>query len=256
MTQTQPRRALVVDDAAEFRTLVSGILRRDGYDVSEATNGAEAVAVARGTQPAVVILDVSMPDVDGVEACRQIRSFSDAYIMMLTSRRDEVDLLVGLAVGADGYMTKPFSPRELTAHVSAGVRRNGHRSASAANGDAAAGEAAASPDGSSEPATGASLIRRYGALVIDPVGRTVEVDGEEVSLTRTEFDLLEVLTSNPRMVFRRETLLERVWDENYFGPDHVVDVHMANLRRKLGDNSKNPRFFRTLRGVGYRMIPQ
>jgi DNA-binding response OmpR family regulator len=167
---------------------------------------------------------------DGIEVCRRIRTFSDAYVIMLTARRDEVDKLVGLSVGADDYLTKPFSPRELVARIRAMLRR-----------PRAGGPAEARP------------LRRFGALEIDPAGREVRIGGTEVELTKVEFDLLDALSAEPRVAFSRRRLTERVWGGDWYGDDHVVDVHIANLRRKLGDEAARPRYIRTVRGVGYRM---
>ena len=176
----------------------------------------------------MVILDIMMPVLDGIEACRQIRSFSDAYVIMLTARDDEIDTLVGLSVGADDYLTKPFSPRVLVARIKTMLRRP------------------------RSTATTPEEVRRFGELEIDPGAREVRLAGEKVELTRTEFDLLDVLSAEPRVAFSRARLLERVWDD-WPGDDHLVDVHIANLRRKLGDDAAAPRYVRTVRGVGYRM---
>jgi DNA-binding response OmpR family regulator len=246
------RHALVVDDAAEFRALVGGLLRHEGFTVFEASNGVEGVEAARTHDPEIVVLDLSMPEIDGIEACRQIRTFSQAHIMMLTVRDEEVDVLIGLAVGADGYMTKPFSPREFSARINAMTRRPREAQEPAPLPGPVQIHVVAEPElDESEPAAG---LRQFGELTVDPLGRSVWVDGHEVELTRTEFDLLDVLTSAPRVAFRREILLDRVWGGDYFGSAHVVDVHIANLRRKLGEDPRHPRFIRTYRGVGYRII--
>ena len=170
-----------------------------------------------------------LPGMDGIEVCRRIRTFSDAYIIMLTARTEEIDRLIGLSVGADDYLGKPFSPRELVARIRAMLRR----------------PRAADP--------GIEPVRRFGALQIDPIAREVQLDGELLELTRTEFDLLEVLSAHPRRVFARRILLEEVWGGDWFGDDHVVEVHMANLRHKLSDDPQEPRYIRTIRGIGYRM---
>jgi len=195
-------RALVVDDEQALVRLVTTYLEREGFQVQAAGDGERAVQLARTFQPEVIVLDLMLPRLDGIEACRQIRTFSDAYVVMLTARAEEVDKLVGLGVGADDYLTKPFSPREL---------------------------------------------------VIDPAAREVRLGGRLVELTRLEFDLLEALSERPRVVLSRRQLLERVWDPGWVGDDHVVDVHIANLRRKLGDDPRAPRWILTVRGVGYRM---
>src|SRR5215207_8496211 len=221
-------RALVVDDEPPLVQVVSGYLAREGFDVVTAADGETAVALARERGPDVVVLDLMLPGIDGMEVCRRIRAFSDAYIIMLTAKSDEVDKLVGLSVGADDYLTKPSSPRELVARVRAMLRR----------------PRAAAPD---------LGIRRFGELEIDPAGREVRVGGDPVELTRTEFDLLDALSAQPRMAFSRRQLLEHVWGSDWYGDDHVIDVHVGNLRHKLGDDATAPRYIRTVRGVGYRM---
>jgi len=226
--QRRPR-GLVVDDAAEQLNLVSALLAKEGFDVRSAADGEEALRLARTHEPDVVVLDLSLPGVDGVEVCRRLRVFSDAYVIMLTSRTEEIDLLVGLSVGADDYMTKPFSPRELTARVRTLQRRPREQDRS-------------------------NRVRKFGELEVDADARTVRVADEEVELTRIEFDLLDALTERPRLTYQRATLLERVWGPNWFGDSHVVEVHMANLRNKLGDDPKRPRFIKTVRGIGYRMV--
>lgn len=223
-------RALVVDDEPPLVQVVSGYLTREGFEVVTADNGESAVTKAREHSPDVVVLDLMLPGIDGIEVCRRIRSFSDAYIIMLTAKTDEVDKLVGLSVGADDYLTKPFSPRELVARVRAMLRR---------------------PRASAEPEGG--TIRRFGDLEVDPAGREVRVAGHAVVLTRTEFDLLDALSAQPRVVYSRRQLLTHVWSGDWYGDDHVIDVHVGNLRRKLGDDASQPRYIRTVRGVGYRM---
>jgi DNA-binding response OmpR family regulator len=223
---------MVVEDEPELAALVGSYLERDGFEVTLTHDGAEAVPLAREVDPEVIVLDLGLPGLDGVEVCRQIRTFSDAYVVILTARSDEVDTLIGLSVGADDYMTKPFSPRELMARVQAMLRRPrplGH-------------------------AVGAfDAARTFGALTIDPVGRDIWLDGESVALTRTEFDLLATLSERPRMAFSRRQLIESVWGAAWVGDEHLVDVHIGHLRHKLGDDASEGRFVRTVRGVGYRM---
>jgi DNA-binding response OmpR family regulator len=229
-------RALVVDDEPALVKAVAAYLTRDGFHVSTAGDGAEALALAREDPPDVVILDVVMPGLDGIEVCRRLRTFSDAYIIMLTARSEEVDTLVGLAAGADDYMTKPFSPRILLARIRTLLRR---------------------PRGGPAPGTGIAEepVRRFGALTIDPEPREVRLDGEPVSLTPTEYDLIEALSERPRMAFSRRRLIDRVWGDDWGGDEHLVDVHLAHIRRKLGDDPSEPRYVLTVRGVGYRMGP-
>lgn len=221
-------RVLVVEDDAPIARLISEYLGAEGFEVDVAPDGEMGVGRTRAWEPDVLVLDLMLPGIDGIEVCRQVRAFSDAYVIMLTARTDELDRVIGLSVGADDYLAKPFSPRELAARVRAMLRRP------------------RSPD------AGASA-RVFGDLVIDVAGREVSVAGERIELTRTEFDILDTLSSRPRAVLARRALLEAVWGEDWFGDDHVIDVHVANLRRKLGDDPAESRYLRTVRGVGYRM---
>lgn len=225
-------RALVVEDETKLAELLGSYLERDGFEVAVVHDGLVAVATARTIDPDVVVLDLGLPSLDGVEVCRQLRTFSDAYVVMLTARSEEVDTLIGLSVGADDYMTKPFSPRVLMARVQAMMRRPRQ------------------PEKLTDALEGA---RTFGALVIDPLGRDVWLDGEPLSLTRTEFDLLATLAERPRMAFSRRQLIDAVWGPTWVGDEHLVDVHIGHLRRKLDDDASQGRFIRTVRGVGYRM---
>ena len=226
-------RALVVDDEEHLARLVADYLAREGFTTQVAVDGEHALELARAASPDVVILDLMLPGIDGVEVCRRLRTFTDAYVIMLTARAEEVDKLIGLAVGADDYLTKPFSPRELVARVQAMLRR---------------------PRGA-QPADSEAPVRRFGDLAIDPAAREVSVGGQPVELTRLEFDLLDTLSARPRLAFSRGQLVDRVWGDTWFGDEHIVDVHIVRLRRKLGDDSSHPRYVRTVRGVGYRMGP-
>lgn len=221
---------LVVDDAPEIVALVQGALEGEGFSVKVAEDGEGALELARSFDPQVVVLDVGLPSLDGIEVCRRLRTFSDAYVVMLTAKGEEIDRLVGLSVGADDYLTKPFSPRELVARIRAMLRRP--RSSDA----------------------GAGTRKELGDLTLEVESREVTVAGTQVALTKIEFDLLAVLLSRPNVVFTRDMLLTRVWGENVYMDTHVVDVHMAELRRKLGDDPKDPRYVRTVRGVGYRCV--
>ncbi len=225
-----PVTIVVVDDEQPLVALISRYLEREGYRVHPAHDGWEAVEVIKAVEPDVVVLDLMLPGIDGLEVARRVREHSDAYIVMLTARSDEVDRIVGLRVGADDYVTKPFSPNELVARIQAMLRRPRR----------------------SEPSSDAQ-VRRFADLTIDPAAREVTRAGEPVELTRLEFDLLDTLTGRPRMVFSRDQLLERVWGSAAYRDDHVVAVHMANLRRKLGDTGDEPRYIRTVRGIGYGM---
>ena len=224
-------RALVVEDEAPLARLLAGYLAREGFQASVCGDGAQAVELAREHDPEVIVLDLMLPGLDGIEACRRIRAFSDAYIVMLTARAEEADKIVGLSTGADDYVTKPFSPGELMARIRAMRRR----------------PRATRPD--------QAPVRRFGDLVLDPSAREVRRGDRPVELTRLEFDLLEALSERPRVVFSRRQLLERAWGADWVGDEHLVEVHIANLRRKLGDDPHHPRYIRTVRGVGYRMGP-
>jgi DNA-binding response OmpR family regulator len=232
---------LVVDDEPPIIDLVRGYLEREGYTVTAVGDGPSAVEAVRDLSPDVVILDVMLPGFDGVEVCRRIRAFSDAYVLMLTARSEEIDRVVGLSVGADDYLAKPFSPRELVARVKALLRRP--RTLPAAI-DPASLPAAGAPTPVSGPA----------GLGVDVPRRTATVDGERVALTTTEFEILVVLARDPGVVVSRQALLDTVWGIDFVGDDHLVDVHVANLRRKLGDDAEAPRFIETVRGVGYRLV--
>ena len=225
---------MVVDDERPLADLIGSYLERDGFEVTLTGDGHRAVALAREVDPDVIVLDLGLPGLDGVEVCRRVRAHSDAYVVMLTARTDEVDTLIGLSVGADDYMTKPFSPRELMARIQAMMRR---------------------PRG---PATGhhdepGARLRTIGDLTVDVSGREVTVDGAAVALTRTEFDLLAALSRDPGVVFTRAQLIAAVWGPDWVGDEHLVDVHIGHLRRKLGDEAAVGRYVRTVRGVGYRM---
>jgi DNA-binding response OmpR family regulator len=227
---------LVVEDSDDIRELVVTVLRRAGLDVREATTGAECLAEVRREAPDVVVLDLGLPDTDGTEVCRQLRAETDSYVLMLTARAEEVDLLIGLAVGADGYMAKPFSPRELVARVQTMLRRP---------------RTAAVPEPRAAVEDG---VRRLAELEVDPDSREVRVDGAAVDLTRTEFDLLAALVSRPGRVLQRETLLREVWQTDWEGNLRLVEAHMSNLRRKLTAAGLHSPEIRTVRGVGYRLV--
>jgi DNA-binding response OmpR family regulator len=222
---------LVVDDESSIRNLVRSYLAAENYAVLEAENGEEAVRLVREQLPDLVVLDVSMPLLDGIEALRQIRTFSDVYVVMLTARSEEVDKLIGLSVGADDYLTKPFSPRELVARIKAVLRRK------------------------RDTAPAASDALTFGDIEVDVAKRIVRVDAQPVELTTLEFDLLTALAAQPGRVFSRRQLIEAIWGWDYFGDERVVDVHVRKLRHALGDDATDPRFIGTVRGVGYKFIP-
>jgi len=225
-----PLTVLVVDDEVALAGVVAGYLEKEGFTAIQAHDGPTAVAMAQAHKPDLIVLDVMLPGFDGVEVCRQVRQFTDAYIIMLTARDEEVDKIVGLSVGADDYLVKPFSPRELIARVRAMLRRP-----------------------RSVPVEAAVIT--VGDLAVDEGARTVTVAGAPVELTRTEFDLLATMAARPRLAFSRRQLIDAVWGEGWFGDEHLVDVHVGHLRRKLGDDAVEPRYVRTVRGVGYGLGP-
>lgn len=219
----------MVDDEAGIRRVLRAYLEADGFTVLEATTGAEALAVVARDRPDAVLLDVMLPDLDGFEVLRRIRTSSEVAVVLLTARGEEADTLVGLAVGADDYVRKPFSPREVVARVRTVLRR------------ARAGE----PE-----------LRRLGfeGLDVDLAAREVSVDGLRVTPSALEFDLLGALAASPGRVFSRRQLLERVWGDDFYGDERVVDVHVRSLRRLLSDDVAAPRFIATVRGVGYKFV--
>ncbi|MGY4644749.1 DNA-binding response OmpR family regulator [Cellulomonas sp. URHB0016] len=227
-----PRRAVVVDDEVPLATVIGSYLRRDGFEVRLVHDGSCAVDVLREVDPDVVVLDLGLPGLDGVEVCRRLRTFSDCYVLMLTARAEEVDTLIGLSVGADDYMTKPFSPRELIARVGVLMRRPRRM-----------------PTAPAVPVP----VLRVGDLTIDPIGREALRSGAAVLLTRTEFDVLAALAAEPARAFTRRALIEAVWGAGWVGDEHLVDVHVLHVRQKLGDSADRQQYVRTVRGVGYRV---
>ena len=229
--------ALVVDDEPSLVRVVEGYLLQDGFDVRTAGDGESALVLARVSEPDLVVLDLGLPGMDGTEVCRELRTFSRCYILMLTARADEVDMLIGLGVGADDYVTKPFSPRALLARIQTLLRRP--------------------RTGGPRTAPGAQEQRIFGDLVIDDPAHEVRIGTSLIALTRTEYDLLETLSSRPRVVFSRQQLLDAVWDDaaGVASDEHLVDIHVGHLRSKLGDDPKSARYILTVRGVGYRMGP-
>jgi len=228
--------ALVVDDEPSLVRVVGGYLAKDGFEVRTAGDGETALRLARESEPDVVVLDLGLPGMDGIEVCRELRTFSRCYVLMLTARADEVDVLIGLGVGADDYVTKPFSARTLVARIRTLLRRP--RTAGLGGAETDQGEQ-----------------RSFGELVLDVPAREVRVGATVVQLTRLEYDLLAALSSRPRVVFTRQQLLEAVWGDpsGVSGDEHLVDIHVGHLRRKLGDDPKSSRYVMTIRGIGYRM---
>ncbi len=223
---------LVVEDEQRLRDLVCGYLEREGFMTLPAADGFTALDLARQHMPDLVVLDLMLPGLDGLEVCRRLRAFSDAYVIMLTAKAEEIDRIVGLEVGADDYVTKPFSPRELIARVRAMLRRPRRGAASAT--------------------ANIVLPQRFGDLTIDQERHEATLLGQPIALTALEYALLTTLAAHPGRVFTRDQLLENVWGQDYFGDDHVVDVHIANLRKKLGDDPAAPAYIETVRGAGYR----
>jgi two-component system, OmpR family, alkaline phosphatase synthesis response regulator PhoP len=216
---------LVVDDEQSLLDLVTAYLAKEGYEVYTAMDGPSGLNAARAFKPDLIVLDVMLPGLDGIEVLTRLRRESEVYVIMLTAKSEETDKIVGLSVGADDYLTKPFSPRELVARVKAALRRL----------QVGGGAVEASV-----------LVSRH--LHLDPGRRQVWLDDEPVSLTAIEFDLLYTLAQHHRFVLSRDQLLEKVWGHDFYGEERVVDVHIGHIRRKLGDD----RFIVTIRGVGYR----
>jgi DNA-binding response OmpR family regulator len=220
---------LVVEDEASIASFVSLYLKNAGYEVRTASNGTDALASAQADTPSLIVLDLMLPDIDGIEICRRLRQKSDVPILMLTARDEDVDKIIGLEVGADDYMTKPFNPRELVARVKSILRRT-------------------TSDRRKEPE---SATLEHGLLVIDAGRREVKVGDEEVQLAPKEFDLLWELLDHRGLVLTRDQLLERVWGYTFAGDTRTVDVHVRQLRRKLGEASP----IVTVWGVGYKVGP-
>ncbi len=216
---------LVIEDSPEFQQIARESLTRAGYRVAVAGSGERGLELARSLMPLVILLDLTLPDADGIEVCKELRTFTNAYIIMVTGKTDEVDKLVGLAVGADDYVTKPYSTRELIARIGVILRR---------------------------PRTLRDQAgpRELGDVVVDVNARTVTLDGESVALTKIEFDILDALTVDAAVVRSRASLIEAVWGPDWVGDSHVIDVHLANLRKKLDANGI--KHIVTVRGVGFR----
>ena len=217
---------LVIDDEPSIVKLVAAYLKPEGYQVLTATDGPSGLKAARTFKPDLVILDIMLPGMDGIELLSRLRRESDVYVILLTAKTEETDKIVGLSVGADDYVTKPFSPRELTARVKAALRR-----------------IQTGPSSSAE-----RTVLSFNHVQIDAAARKVTVDGMPIELTAIEFDLLHALAQNHGRVLSREQLLEKVWGGEYFGEMRVVDVHLGHVRQKLGDDD----LIATVRGVGYR----
>ncbi|HEY8325434.1 MAG: response regulator transcription factor [Ktedonobacterales bacterium] len=230
----QRRRILIVDDEATVREVVGQYLEIEGYEVLRAESGPEGLHIAEATPPDLVILDLTLPGMDGLEVCRRLRAVSAIPILMLTARAEDADKLVGFDVGADDYLTKPFNPRELVARVQAIMRRL---------------------EAMGVPAMVFDGALHFGAITIRPQTRQVERDGLPVDLTTKEFDLLHFLAAHPKQIFTREQLLLHVWNYENYGEDSTVTVHMRRLREKVEPDPARPRYLRTVWGIGYKFEP-
>lgn len=239
------RRALVVEDDDDIRSLIEYTLTTQGFEVTAVETGTAAIEAVRTFDPDLITLDLGLPGIDGIETCRRIRDLTEAYVVMITARNEQIDRLLGLETGADDFIAKPFDAHELKARVNAMFRRPRRPSESAA--PPAPAPAAAVPD-----VPESHEVLQHGTLRVDVDGRRAFRNDEELSLTRTEFDLLAELMRSPARVWSRETLLRSVWGTEWSTDTHLVEVHIGNLRRKLGE-TKDARFVRTVRGVGYRM---
>ena len=221
---------LVVDDEQNIVDLVTAYLRQEGYDVYTAMDGPEALKAARAYKPDLIVLDIMLPGMDGLEVLSQLRRESEVYVIMLTAKSEETDKVIGLSVGADDYLTKPFSPRELAARVKAALRRYGQAGSGTVD----------------------SQVLAFKHLRIDAGARQVWKDDEPVELTAIEFDLLHALAEHRSRVLSREQLLERVWGHDFYGEARVVDVHLGHIRKKVEADPAKPELIVTVRGVGYR----
>jgi two-component system response regulator RegX3 len=223
------RTVLLVEDESSITEPLAESLGRDGFETKVATTAAEALELAARLQPDLILLDVMLPDGSGLDVCRELRQRSQVPIIMLTARGEEADRVVGLELGADDYIVKPFSAREVGARIRAVLRR---------------------ADSPSRPDTEKPI--EVGEVRLDPAKREVTRSGEVLELSRKEFELLQLLMSNAGSVVTRERAIDEVWDTNWFGSTKTLDVHVSGLRRKLGDDSNEPRFLHTIRGVGFR----
>ncbi|GMA48838.1 DNA-binding response regulator [Alicyclobacillus contaminans] len=222
------QQVLIVDDEASIVHLITGYLRKEGFSVLVAETGPEALEMAKWSAPDLIILDVMLPDLDGFEVCRRLRQTSMVPILMLTAKAGEADKIIGLGIGADDYLTKPFSPRELVARVKALLRRANLR----------------------EPPITSDILQ-FGDLTLDLRAMSVRKAGKPVNLTAIEFQLLKILATHPGQVFTKQQLLDLCWGYDYVGDDRLVVVHIANVRKKLEDNPAEPMYIQTIRGVGY-----
>lgn len=235
--------ALVIEDDADIRALVAAVLAGSGFDVHQSGTGREIETLLEKHRPDLITLDLGLPDVDGVEVCRRIRESSDAYIIMLTARTEESDRLIGLHVGADDYMAKPFSTRELQARVTALFRRPRHPMGSPASNNV------------HQTTSNSQTLELGGGLVIDQSRREATVNDVSVPLTRTEFDLLVMLAQRSGQVWDRPSIVREMWQSDFQGSKNLVDAHIGNLRRKLDVASPGSVWIHTVRGIGFRLDP-
>lgn len=224
-----PTKVLVVDDEPNIVNTVRAYLEQDNFRVFTASTGPEALDAVRTLDPDLIVLDIMLPGLDGLDLLREVRRDSDVYVLMLTAKTEETDRIVGLTLGADDYLTKPFSPRELVARVKAILRRD---------------------RGSTDAPDTTRLT--FERLTIDRDAHRVWKDGAEVDLTAIEFDLLHAFARHPGLVLSREQLIRQVWEYDYYGDDRVVDVHVGRLRKKIEDEPSEPTLITTVRGAGYR----
>jgi DNA-binding response OmpR family regulator len=234
-----PQKILIIEDEEGIIHLLNLYLRDAGYEVVVAKDGADGLALHARTHPDLVILDIMLPALDGFEVCRRIRAWSKTPIMMLTARGDEDDRIEGLDLGADDYLVKPFSPRELVSRVRAILRRVENQ------------EAGRAQTAGNSQSLAATSVLRFPSLTVDLLARRVEVNNLEVTLTPTEFDLLALLAQSPDRVYTREMLMNKIWGYDYYGDGHIIDVHISALRKKIEANSEY-RYIKTVWRVGYK----
>lgn len=240
------QKILVIEDEDGIIHLINLYLRDAGYQVVVAKDGADGLALHAREHPDLIILDIMLPTIDGFEVCRRIRAWSETPILMLTARGDEDDRLQGFEMGADDYLVKPFSPRELVSRVRAILRRGAREEPAQSNGSVQQAGA-----GSVKKGADNDEVLRFPNLAIDLMARRVEVQGHEIALTPTEFDLLALLAQAPDRVFTREVLMNKVWGYDYLGDGHTIDVHISALRKKI-EIDPEQRYIKTVWRVGYR----
>lgn len=234
LTTHRPDRVLIVEDEVGLADSVSYALQAEGFDVTIATSGTEALGSARGDIPDLILLDLMLPEMSGLDVCRHVRSFSDVPIIMLTAKDSETDKVAGLELGADDYLTKPFSMRELVARIRAQLRRSNRTGILAESNE----------------------VLRGGSIELDIDAHTVSVNGEPVDLRPKEFELLESLMRRKDRLSARHALIEEVWGPSYFGDTKTLDVHIKRLREKLEPQNKAPKLIVTVRGLGYKFVDQ